>query len=277
MLNEKAVLVNLKISQWTGRKFDKRATSTVVTTHNTDVQAGNYSKKLLPGAKELDAIQNTSANIRSFFYQQTLPWCNEGSRILASSNYLGFTNAIRTHKSEFETAVKEFIKKYPELKDMAKTKLGDLFNDYEYPDVATLQNSFGCEVSYMPVPTVGDFRVELTPEEKQNFEKQIKLAETQALNDVWQRLNSVVSKAVDKLKSPDAVFRDSLIENIQDLCNLLPRLNVTENENVEKMRQDVQKIVDSISAEDCRKIPEVRSHAAERLDEAMKRMSGFIS
>ena len=85
-LSNKALLVYLSISQWTGRRTDQTATASVETAFGTDRKVGNYSKNLLPGAKELELIKSQAHAIRRFYYENTLPWMTDGSRILSSKN-----------------------------------------------------------------------------------------------------------------------------------------------------------------------------------------------
>lgn len=276
MLSNKALLVSLTISQWVGRKLDRKATSTVETNHKTDHKAGNYTKKLLPGAKELDNIQKHAGSIRVWVYEQTLPWFSDGSRILSSKNYMEFTAEFRRRKASFDSAVSEFIQEYPLLRSKAQQSLGDLFNDADYPSEMYLQTAFACEIAFMPIPDVGDFRVQVLDEEKETFLKRMTQVENDAVKEVWTRLHDVVANAATKLQSPDAVFRDSLIENITDMCALLPKLNVTDDPNLETARQDVEKLVNSLSVDVIRAIPQVRNSAAEKLAELTSKMSVFM-
>ena len=79
LLTNRALLATINVSQWTGRKIDRKATDTVEVTHKTEKGVGNYTKKLLPSAKELEEIQRATTNIRLFFYKETLPWHADGS------------------------------------------------------------------------------------------------------------------------------------------------------------------------------------------------------
>ena len=45
-LSDKALLVQLSISQWTARKYDKRATEQVNNANNAAMTAGRYNKSL---------------------------------------------------------------------------------------------------------------------------------------------------------------------------------------------------------------------------------------
>ncbi len=104
----------------------------------------------------------------------------------------------------------------------------------------------------------------------------MKQIETTAMQDCWKRLYSVVSKAAQKLNEPDAIFRDSLIENISDLCTMLPKLNVMEDPNLESMRQAIETTVGGINPDQVRDNAEVRKTAVQSLDEITSKMSAFM-
>lgn len=272
----KGLLVNVSISQWGGRRIDKRATSTVETSHATEGKVGNYTKKLLPNAKELDHIQKLAGAIRVFFFEQTLPWCSDGSRIISAKNYLEFTSAFTAKKSEFDSAVASFLTQYPILKDEAKIKLGDLYREADYPAALSLQHAFSCGVTFMPVPDVADFRVDLSDQEKAAFESNMRDVEANAVRECYTRLYDVASKAVAKLNDPDAVFRDSLIDNIRELCQFMPKLNITDDATLEATRQSLLAVINSASPDAMRDVGTTRYDTAKQLSDITSKMSAFM-
>ena len=56
-ISSSAMLVELSISTWTGRKLDKQASQVVTTTNNASSGVANVHKKLLGDCAELDMIQ----------------------------------------------------------------------------------------------------------------------------------------------------------------------------------------------------------------------------
>ena len=249
-LSQKAMLVSVNISQWTGRRVDKRATDTANVAHKANENAGKYHKKLLPNAVELEAIGTIASQARKYFYEQTLPWMADGSRIINGKNYLNFVSKMRAFKVEFENAVKDFEKAYPRLKSEAVKTLGDLFDKDEYPD--DIASKFNIESTFLPLPDVGDFRTEITDAEKKQFIAKMRDVEGDAMRDCWSRLHSVVKTAADKLSQPDAIFRDSLLENVTEIVNLLPMLNITDDKNLEKQRLDIKKLISNLDTFDLR-------------------------
>ncbi len=68
-LNDRALLVQLSVSQWTARKYDKKATQDVANTYGTSTQAGRYNKALLPANDLLDHVHKKTTHIRTKFYE----------------------------------------------------------------------------------------------------------------------------------------------------------------------------------------------------------------
>ncbi len=276
MLASKVMLVYLGISQWTGRKLDKRATHTVESSHSTDVRVGNYTKKLLPAAKELAKISALAGAIRNFYYEQTLPWMHDGGRVISSKNYFEFTTEFNKRKIDFESAVAEFLVQYPNLREAARFKLGDLFNESEYPTEAKLQYAFKCKVKFAPLADVSDFRTEVLDADKIAYESDFKRAQSDAIAEVWNRLYSVIANATDKLKDPKAHFKNSLIDNIQDMATLLPKLNITDCPQLEAKRIEVETVIAGISPDICRTNVNEREAAVKQLKEIQDSMSGIM-
>jgi len=72
-LNDRALLVQLNVSQWTARKYDKSASKEVTTAHGANQAAGRFNKSLLPMNDKLDNIHKKTTLIRTKYYDNTLP------------------------------------------------------------------------------------------------------------------------------------------------------------------------------------------------------------
>jgi len=242
-LNDRALLVQLSISQWTARKYDKKTTCEVAVNHNTITDAGRYNKSLLPMNDYLANVQKKASAIRQKYYENTLPWGIEGTQMLPSANYLAFMADFRKEKGEWEYLVSEFLSNYDRLRLDAKRVLGSLYDDADYPLTNQIESKFCMDMAVFPVPT-NDFRVQINSAElyriQQDVEQRVKQAQTQAMNDVGQRLYDKVQHIAERLADPKAVFRDSMVENARELCALLPRLNFADDPNLETMRQQVE-------------------------------------
>lgn len=275
-LSNKALLVNLSISQWAGRKLDRSATATVESTYATNGKVGQYTKKLLPGSEELADIGKAVNAFRTWFYTNTLPWHGDGTRILSNANYMQFTAEYRNYKATFESRVARFMTEYPLLRREAQRSLGQLFNPSDYPSEASLRNAFSCDIMFMPLPDVTDFRIELADSERQEFESKMQEAQGRAMRDCWERVYDAVSHAVSKLKDPNAKFRDSLVENIREVCGILPRLNITDDANLEAMRVSIEQALTGKDADSLRTNINERTSTAKALSDIESKMAAFM-
>ncbi len=243
-LKEKALLVKFSRCSYSARKYDKKVSGEVEAKYNAK-DAGRYNKVLI--AKEaLEKGQKASNEARTFVYTQTLPWTDEGWRILTSANYLPFTQEMRKKIRAIDEADREFIDKYPDFKEEAKARLNGLYNEMDYPPVSEIARKFSCSIEFQPIPEAQDFRIpsDMSPEQIEaigkDLDERVKAATSEAVKDLWSRLYDVTSHAAERLSSPDLIFRDSLIQNITDLCELLPRLNLTNDPALEAMRQRIE-------------------------------------
>ncbi len=132
-LQEKAMLAFLTISQWTARKHDKRATQDVAQKHHVNGEAGRYHKVLI-AKEELKEIQRIASSARSFHYENTLPWSDDGNRILTAANYFAYTTELQKLKAEFEAHASKFCQDYQTLVVNQMSRLNDLYNPGDYPD-----------------------------------------------------------------------------------------------------------------------------------------------
>lgn len=273
-LSTRALLVSVNISQWTGRKLDKKATDTANAAHKADASAGKYHKKLLPAAAELERVSTIASQARKFYYENTLPWFSDGTRIIASQSILNFQTQFRNIRAAFDQAVSEFIAAYPRLKSEAAARLGDLYSESEYPE--DIAGKFSLTVDFLPMPDSSDFRVQVSDAEKRAFEKKIKEIEAAAMRDACGRLFDVIKAATAKLSDKKTIFRDSLFENISDMARLIPALNIANDPQLNELSEQAASLVNSIQVDQVRNNDIERETARKALADIEARMGAFM-
>lgn len=277
-LNDRALLVQLNVSQWTARKYDKRASKEVTTAHGAASAAGRFNKSLLPMNDKLENIHKKTTFIRTKYYDNTLPWGIDGTMMLPTANYLAFMSDFRKEKGEWESLVQEFLDEYDQMKLDAQRILGSLYDAADYPNVLELRHKFKMDMAVFPVPSA-DFRVAIGSEEltriQQDVERRVKEAEQAALKDVWNRLYERVKHMAEKLADPKAIFRDSMVENAREICAMLPRLNFSDDPNLEAMRQQVEASLIK-HPEALRNDPDLRRDTAAEAKAIMDKMGAFM-
>lgn len=278
-LSDRALLVQLSISQWTARKYDKKATAEVAVTFNTSKDAGRYNKSLLPMNDYLDRVHKKTTHIREKFYKNTLPWGIEGTMMLPTTNYLAFMTEFRKEKNEWLTLVDDFVDEYPRLQMDAQRVLGGLYADSDYPTPDAIARKFNIDMAVFPVPTT-DFRCQIASDEltriQQDVEARVANAQATAMNEVWQRMFDKVKHMAEKLADPKAIFRDTLVDNLKDQCAMLSRLNFMDDPNLEALRQQVEGTLASHHPDALRNDPDLRRDTAAEAKAIMDKMSVFM-
>ena len=256
-----AVLVELNISTWTARKLDKQTTKEIV----KDKQAGSadaarLSKNLLAGMNNLKRVTDFVAIKRNEFYAMTLPWSDSGQRLTPMTQFFELKQWVNDCDAEFTLLVTEFLRDYPTLISAQAFQLGALFDRNEFPTVDDITDKFRFKVTFLPLPDTGDFRVdapnEVVAEMKQEYEAMFKERVASVNQDLWTRLHDTLKHMSDRLGYDDTgkakIFRDTMVDNAVELCDMLKRLNVTNDPKLEKARAGLESALLGIDATEIR-------------------------
>lgn len=234
-LHETAMLANLSIRGWMGRRTDKAVTAETIEEHEASSDAGRWRTRLVSAAA-LSGISTVISRARTYHYQNTLPWSDNGPRILPTAMFAEYSRAMRELRADFEHAVTEFLAAYDEHKRAAKARLGKLYKETMFPDPATLAGAYSLRVDLCPIPDGKDFRVQLSADDlneaRKSVETQLREAMGRGIRECWDRLHQVVNRLASKLANTEAVFRDSLVRNIRELCDLLDRMNLSQDKQL---------------------------------------------
>lgn len=274
-MHSRAILVSLRISAWSARKYDKKISQEVATAHGTTTDAGRYNKHLMPeDAKTYKALMSFIGNLRQEHYGQTLAWSDDGWRLLPIKNHSVYTDMMRKRFHEAESLLREFVYDYPNLRDAARIQRNGMFRDDDYP--RNIGERFGWSLEFNPVPSTGDYRVELSDEEiaiiSESTERRVQNAFVDAQNDAVKRLYDCVARIQERLSSPELIFRDSLIENAKTLCDVLGRLNLADDPELERMRQETA-VLTTTAPSTLRDAPDVRLDTANRAQSILDSMT----
>ena len=280
-LSTSAMLVDLSISSWTARKLDKKVSEEVDASKATKTRAGNYHKNLLAGSQALDAVVKYGNNVRLWHHKQTLPWSDNGSRIITMENFLQYKEQLTECEANYNRLVDNFLVSYPTLISAAAFQLGDLFNREEYPDAEAVAKKFRFAYVFSPLPNAGDFRVdigeqaakELVEQYERNFNARIETA----MRDVWDRLHDCLTHMSDRLTDNEdgtrKGFHKTLLTNASELIDLLQRLNITRDPKLETARKELSKTLLGIEIEDLKESDAVRKDVKAQVDEILNKFN----
>jgi hypothetical protein len=276
------MLVELSISCWTARKLDKRVSNQVDAENSTRVRAGNYHKNLLAGTQKLENIVKFAANARAWHAFNTLPWSDKGMRLLPMANFLTYKERLNELDSEYNALVQDFLTAYPDLVSAAAFQLGSLFDRNEYPEVDDIAGKFRFNYVFTPVPTAGDFRIDINEQAKAELEERYQSDFDDrikgAMKEAWSRLHECLSHVSERLEDNGEegkrkVFRDSLVGNAHELVDMLKILNVTQDAELERARVMLAQTFNGLDPKDLRDSEHVRKDIKTEVDSILSKFN----
>ena len=215
-----------------------------------------------------------------------LPWDDNGYRVLPSAAYMDHTEKMRELSNRFTPAVEALASEFENLVEQAKVRLGGLFRPEDYPAPDELRRKFSFETKVMPLPDAGDFRVTLGDEERDRIKRQIAATVEASLQvasrELWQRLYEAVSHLAERLQAYKVTkegvehpFRDTIITKLIKLVDVLPKLNVTSDPELERLASEVRDSL-LVDPQELRKSESIRNETAKAASAIADRMSAYM-
>lgn len=247
-----AFLVRFSASVWTARKMDKSATKDARERANATAKAGVRVYKSVLASDSLDKIHTIVGAARTEHEKRTVPWAYKGPGAITSAGYPAYKAAMAEHERAFNRAVASFIETYAveyravmsDPSHSIRQELGSLFNPADYPAPEALRTKFSFAVSCEPMPAAADFRVqglapELVAEIKEDMAANnvaaLANANTTAWGRVLERVEMLKARLTEYTNGQAAKFYNSWQDNVKELADLIPSINVTNDPDLTRM------------------------------------------
>jgi hypothetical protein len=252
LLAERAMLVRPSISVWRGEVLDRNASKDTADRHQADRHQVKTTKYLIAKAA-IDPIHTAANALRAFVRQETLPWRWDGVGLLPSENFFEFTDGWRQRRMVFDAAVGALVNRWSQHVANGQRALGNLAREFDYPSKDDVARKFDVNLEVFPVPDASDFRANVSAAEAEEIrsrlatENEAEIVRVQV--HMWTEMHDAVERIVTRLSEyqKDATgkvtkgrIHDSLIGNLSELTDRLSRLNITNDPDIEAMRQELQ-------------------------------------
>jgi hypothetical protein len=295
-LSSKAMLCTVSISAWSGYKFDREASEEIAEIHGAEKDSGRFNKRLVP-RKELEEVTKLIGRIRRDHEFVTLPWSDNGFRVLPAEAYMDHTATMRGHAAEFNAVVSRLEGRFEDLV-RSQRRLGTLFKIEDYPGMrdengilrftfpAELRERFSFETKVLPLPDAEDFRVSMGDQDRDRIKRQIADSIQASLRvgtrELWQRLYKVVSHMSQRMTEYNGAedgqrprLYDSMITNIVEIVDVLPKLNIAGDTELDRMAAEVRKSL-VVDPKELRKSETIRSDTAKAAVDIAQRMAAYM-
>ena len=280
-LAKRAMLVTLETGSWSARTVDDDVTDEIGRQHEAEKDHGKYQKRLLSkeAVKAVNAIRQAA---RVYHNGITLPWQGQ-LRLLPVNLYESYRDTIADFAEQRIAARNELVDRLEEWKAEARERLGSMFYEADYPDAEELREAYYLRAEFTPVPDVQHFVADLADEERAEvagqIEQQIENRIAAANRDLHRRLYELALKVNESLGK--GRFSEALYNRMVDLLDVLPRLNLSHDPELDGLVAKLRAAADSVNPKEMRTANRVfdeekRDAFVEEVTDVQARLSGYF-
>lgn len=237
-LRDSAMLVDLRLTCFTGARTHKRTGEELTEAKNAEAGSASVIVKMVPN-KYLKKIRAVDTAMRLCNRHFTLPW-GEETRLLPSAVFFEHSQKIDVLMTERRKEINEFRRVFPALKAEAPYRLKDLYVESMWPD--SIDEFFSETMRHYPIPAGEDFRLNMDENDLAKIKAEVEVSVNAQLHEAMGaarlRIVATIQEFVDRIKDYEVVldvdgprtkgvFRDSVMQNLLRLADVLPALNLT--------------------------------------------------
>ena len=228
--------------------------------------------------KSVTAVKNRAIG---YWKAVSLPFPEGGVRLIRQDRIDDFSVRMGEYADELREAVDRLDEHYLDLKTTARQQLGTLYNPADYPD-----SLVGMFVITWDFPSVEppDYLRRLNPQlyEQQchriqeRFNEAVSLAEDAFTSELAQLISHLTERLSGQEGDKPKVFRDSAIGNLQSFFARFRDLNVSSNEQLDRLVADAQQIVRGVQPQNLRENTALRQHVATEMSRVQSVLDGML-
>lgn len=240
------------------------------------------SKKLFDTKHPLyQALTSLKGDIIGYWKGCTLPYVEDGVRLLDRMKIEPFNAAMDEFKTRFNTAVEALDERMGELIREAKDRLGDLFDRTDYP--SSVLDQFRVWWDFPSIEPPEHLR-QISPAvyEQERARVQARLEEAVALAEraFTEEFAGLVESLRERLTpDPDGkpkVFKESTVQNLHDFINRFRSLSLGSNDQLEALVAQAQELVNGIDGKQIRESKYLRNEIAQGMSGIVQALEPLI-
>ncbi len=239
-------LLQLKTSCWTGSKaLEPTALERL---GDSDWLRG---KKHLVDPEHLGPIKTVTQKARKFLSKNALPFPLASLTLVPKDSIHFVEENLQEFEREYWESVSEFTSQYEQAREDAKTILGNLFRDTDYP--VNIRDKFRFEWRYVILDIPNEASVlppEIYEREKEKFKSLMEETRETALLALREEFAEIIGHMVDRLSNGEdgkpKILRSSMIDNLTEFFATFEERNLFNDDELREMIENAKEIVNDI-------------------------------
>jgi len=247
------------------------------------------SKFLSAGKKLIDtsdpsfrAVTSVRSQASGYFKSISLPYPEPGIRLVQRDSLGKIDEKMQGFRQELAEAVDQLEDRFGELKAEARQRLGDLYDESDYP--VSLEGLF--EIGWdFPSVEPPDYLRRLNPELYQaecdriraRFDEAVTLAETAFKEELGKLVEHLAERLSGGEDGKPKVFRNSAIENFEEFFQRFQRLNIRSSEDLDQVVQSARSLVAGVEPQQLRDSEAVRERMRSGLQQVQSSLDDLMT
>lgn len=227
------------------------------------------------------AITSVRGEAVAFWKSVSLPWPEPGIRLMRRDEVEPFNGRMQDFSERLAERVDDFNDGFSELMESARSRLGDLFNESDYP--ATLRGAFAIAWDFPAVEAPSYLR-RLNPElyeqecerVRSRFAEAARLAEEAFFSELTDLVSHLCERLSGEHDGKSKIFRDSAVTNLQEFFARFRALNVGSNDDLERVVEQAQSDLRGVRPNALRTSDGLRQHVATQLSGVQSVLDGLM-
>lgn len=227
------------------------------------------------------AVTTVRSRVVSYWKGVSLPYPEPGIRLIRQDAIEAFDQQMIEFRAELQESVGKLERQYDELRRSARTRLGDLYCEADYP--ATLGSQFGIEHEFVSVEPP-DYLQQLNPSlyktecrrMQARFEEAAEMAEQAFTEELSKLVDHLAERLAGNEDGKPKVFRDSAVENLGTFFSRFRDLSIGSSQELEDLVARAEQVVRGIEPQQLRDDSTMRERVAGQLSAVQASLDGML-
>lgn len=239
-------------------------------------------KKLIDTQHPLfKAVTTVRNRCLAFWKSVSVPYPEPGIRLIRQDVLDMADQQMTTFQADLAEAVERLSRHFFELQSAARSRLGDLYCERDYP--TSLNGLFAVSWDY-PSLEPPSYLAQLNPARYQEecqrvaarFDEAVELAEQAFLDELTHLVTHLTERLSGTVDGTPKIFRDSAMGNMHDFFERFRTLNVRSNAQLDELVSQCQRIIGGVAPQRLRDNQMLRRHVATQLSTVQSVLDGLL-
>lgn len=250
-----------------------------------DAESGSISasKKLVNTRHpQFRALTKIRGQIRSYWEDNSLPFPEEGVRLIRQSALADFEANMTSLRDDLAAGVAALAEHYTEIREEASQRLGTLFNADDYP--TTLDGLFAVSWEY-PSVEPPDYLLELNPalyeQERQRvaarFDEAVRLAEQAFATEFQSIVSGLCESLAGRRENGEAkTLKEGAIRSTLEFFERFKTMRIGDSTQLDALVNQAQEAIRGVSAKALRTNGDTRLTVADQLGAVRSQLDALV-